>query len=373
MRARASASSAPRTAPRARRAARRPCDRPRIHPTNSFRAFSSRARASSWRDDADGAPANDAIAASTADEASSDEDDGVEGRRAANGTATTANATPGGRFPGLLGFPGILNLPRGAVSRWDSKPSALRDLARDQVPRHVAIIMDGNSRWAERRRLPRTIGHERGVNALRGVVKCCVAWGISTLTVFAFSQENWGRNQAEIEELMALVETAMREELPLLVKEGVRVEVIGDLSKVNEGVRSALTRAMEATKDNDSLRLVVALSYGGRQDIVQAAKTLAQKVADGEMRAEDIDEAALSAHLSTYDARAATNEIDFAQAPDLLIRTSGEQRLSNFLLWDLAYTELYFAQMFWPEFGEAELRRALYAYAKRDRRFGGRT
>ena len=213
------ASSAPRTAPRARRAARRPCDRPRIHPTNSFRAFSSRARASSWRDDADGAPANDAIAASTADEASSDEDDGVEGRRAANGTATTANATPGGRFPGLLGFPGILNLPRGAVSRWDSKPSALRDLARDQVPRHVAIIMDGNSRWAERRRLPRTIGHERGVNALRGVVKCCVAWGISTLTVFAFSQENWGRNQAEIEELMALVETAMREELPLLVKD----------------------------------------------------------------------------------------------------------------------------------------------------------
>jgi len=273
----------------------------------------------------------------------------------------------------LLGFPGILSLPRGAVSRWDSKPSALRDLARDQVPRHVAIIMDGNSRWAERRRLPRTIGHERGVNALRGVVKCCVAWGISTLTVFAFSQENWGRNQAEIEELMALVETAMREELPLLVKEGVRVEVIGDLSKVNEGVRSAVTRAMEATKDNDSLRLVVALSYGGRQDIVQAAKTLAQKVADGEMRAEDIDEAALSAHLSTYDARAATNAIDFAQAPDLLIRTSGEQRLSNFLLWDLAYTELYFAQMFWPEFGEAELRRALYAYAKRDRRFGGRT
>ena len=240
------------------------------------------------------------------------------------------------------------------------------------MPRHVAVIMDGNSRWAERRRLPRTIGHERGVNALRGVVKCCVSWGVRTLTVFAFSQENWGRNQMEVEELMALVETTMRDELPLLVKEGVRVEVIGDLSKVNVGVREAVARAVEATKENDALRLVIALSYGGRQDIVQAARALARKVAAGEIHPDDIDEDAISAHLSTHDADAAANDARFTQAPDLLIRTSGEQRLSNFLLWDLAYTELYFANTMWPEFGEAELRRAIHAYAKRDRRFGGR-
>ena len=275
-------------------------------------------------------------------------------------------------FPSLFGFSGLFGVPRGAVSRWDSKPTPLRGLTEEQVPRHVAVIMDGNSRWAERRRLPRTIGHERGVNALRGAVKCCASWGVRTLTGFAFSEENWGRNQMEVEELMALVETTMRDELPLLVKEGVRVEVIGDLRKVNVGVREAVTRAVEATKENDALRLVIALSYGGRQDIVQAARALARKVAAGEIHPDDIDEDAISAHLSTHDAIAAANDARFTQAPDLLIRTSGEQRLSNFLLWDLAYTELYFANTVWPEFGEAELRRAIHAYAKRDRRFGGR-
>ncbi len=275
-------------------------------------------------------------------------------------------------FPSLFGFSGLFGVPRGAVSRWDSKPTPLRGLTEEQVPRHVAVIMDGNSRWAERRRLPRTIGHERGVNALRGAVKCCASWGVRTLTVFAFSEENWGRNQMEVEELMALVETTMRDELPLLVKEGVRVEVIGDLRKVNVGVREAVTRAVEATKENDALRLVIALSYGGRQDIVKAARALARKVAAGEIHPDDIDEDAISAHLSTHDAIAAANDARFTQAPDLLIRTSGEQRLSNFLLWDLAYTELYFANTVWPEFGEAELRRAIHAYAKRDRRFGGR-
>ena len=173
--------------------------------------------------------------------------------------------------------------------------------------------------------------------------------------------------------MMALVETTMRDELPLLVKEGVRVEVIGDLRKVNVGVREAVTRAVEATKENDALRLVIALSYGGRQDIVKAARALARKVAAGEIHPDDIDEDAISAHLSTHDAIVAANDARFTQAPDLLIRTSGEQRLSNFLLWDLAYTELYFANTVWPEFGEAELRRAIHAYAKRDRRFGGRT
>ena len=211
-------------------------------------------------------------------------------------------------FPSLFGFSGLFGVPRGAVSRWDSKPTPLRGLTEEQVPRHVAVIMDGNSRWAERRRLPRTIGHERGVNALRGAVKCCASWGVRTLTVFAFSEENWGRNQMEVEELMALVETTMRDELPLLVKEGVRVEVIGDLRKVNVGVREAVTHAVEATKENDALRLVIALSYGGRQDIVQAARALARKVAAGEIHPDDIDEDAISAHLSTHDAIAAVRE-----------------------------------------------------------------
>ena len=240
------------------------------------------------------------------------------------------------------------------------------------MPKHIAIIMDGNSRWAEKRRLPRTIGHERGVNALRQVVRCCGAWGVRTLTVFAFSHENWGRNASEVDELMALLETAMRDELPLLVEEGVRVEVIGDLNRVNEGLRDAVDRAMTATKDNDKMRLVVALSYGGRQDIVEAAKQVAREVAAGKLSVDDVNEHTFSSYLSTYDKTLASSDIHFAQAPDLLIRTS-EQRLSNFLLWELAYTELYFANMMWPEFGEAELRRALHAYAKRDRRYGGRS
>ena len=277
---------------------------------------------------------------------------------------------PSGGFPGLLD--GFRAIPRGAHSRWNSPPTPLRELDETQVPKHIAIIMDGNSRWAEKRRLPRTIGHERGVNALRQVVRCCGAWGVRTLTVFAFSHENWGRNASEVDELMALLETAMRDELPLLVEEGVRVEVIGDLNRVNEGLRDAVDRAMTATKDNDKMRLVVALSYGGRQDIVEAAKQVAREVAAGKLSVDDVNEHTFSSYLSTYDKTLASSDIHFAQAPDLLIRTS-EQRLSNFLLWELAYTELYFANMMWPEFGEAELRRALHAYAKRDRRYGGRS
>ena len=150
------------------------------------------------------------------------------------------------------------------------------------------------------------------------------------------------------------------------------MEVIGDLNRVNEGLRDAVDRAMTATKDNDKMRLVVALSYGGRQDIVEAAKQIAREVAAGKLSVDDVNEHTFSSYLSTYDKTLASSDIHFAQAPDLLIRTS-EQRLSNFLLWELAYTELYFANTMWPEFGEAELRRALHAYAKRDRRYGGRS
>jgi len=182
---------------------------------------------------------------------------------------------PSGGFPGLLD--GFRAIPRGAHSRWNSPPTPLRELDETQVPKHIAIIMDGNARWAEKRRLPRTIGHERGVNALRQVVRCCGAWGVRTLTVFAFSHENWGRNASEVDELMALLETAMRDELPLLVEEGVRVEVIGDLNRVNEGLRDAVDRAMTATKDNDKMRLVVALSYAaGRTSSKPPSKSRAR-------------------------------------------------------------------------------------------------
>ena len=360
--------------------------RPSTSPTSRARRFSSRGgkiirrgsrtvprRASTWSDDAADDDARERarvhlpFGGARGDETASTSTWGRDG-----GGVGDEDDAETREFPSLFGFSGLFGVPRGAVSRWDSKPTPLRGLTEEQVPRHVAVIMDGNSRWAERRRLPRMIGHERGVNALRGAVKCCASWGVRTLTVFAFSEENWGRNQMEVEELMALVETTMRDELPLLVKEGVRVEVIGDLRKVNVGVREAVTRAAEATKENDALRLVIALSYGGRQDIVQAARALARKVAAGEIHPDDIDEDAISAHLSTHDAIAAANDARFTQAPDLLIRTSGEQRLSNFLLWDLAYTELYFANTVWPEFGEAELSRAIHASAKRDRRFGGR-
>jgi len=354
--------------------AREPCDASssrRMHQSAGRRQPQSslrRPRVTSWSDDAWTTEPR-ASASDDAEPSTSPRGDDETALASVSG----AGATRSGSFPSLLAFPSFFALPSGAKTRWDSKPAPLRDLAVERVPAHVAIIMDGNARWAARRRLPRSIGHERGVTALRGVVRCCAAWNVKTLTVFAFSQENWGRNQAEVNELMALVETALREELPLLVKEGVRVEVIGDLSKVSDGVRIAVDRAVEATRGNSTLRLVIALSYGGRQDIVLAARALAVKVAKGEMRAEDIDEDSLSEHLSTYNARAAAEDpLHFTQAPDLLIRTSGEMRLSNFLLWDLAYTELYFAQMMWPEFGEAELRRAFHAYAKRDRRFGGR-
>jgi undecaprenyl diphosphate synthase len=345
----------------------------------TMRMATTRTRATSWRDEVEGFASSDDDVDGDADGTREDARTSAGEERRESWTDASASASEpvfaGRGFPSLLN--GIRAIPRQAVGRWDSRPGPLRGLEASEVPEHVAVIMDGNARWAARRGLPRSMGHERGVNALRVVVRCCASWNINTLTVFAFSQENWGRDQSEVDELMELVETAMVEELPLLIKEGVRVEVIGDLSQAKESVKSAISHAVEATKDNDALRLVIALSYGGRQDIVQAAKSLARKALSGEISIDDIDEDAIGAHLSTGTAAAsasaaASSERSFSQTPDLLVRAGGEQRLSNFLLWDLAYTELYFAPMPWPEFGEAELRRAIHAYARRDRRFGAR-
>ena len=235
-----------------------------------------------------------------------------------------------------------------------------------RAPRHLAIIMDGNARWAEHRRLSVNVGHERGVDALRAVVRCCGAWGVPALTVYAFSHENWKRGRDEVDHLMALLERTLVAELPDLAREGVRVTVMGDVGMLTQNLRDAVRRAEDATRGNAKLRLNVALSYSARRDIVAAARGLAAEVAAGHLDAEDITERVISERLSSRVLPADVRE------PDLLIRTSGEQRLSNFMLWEAAYAELYFAEELWPDFTEASLRDALRSYAKRQRRFGRR-
>ena len=251
------------------------------------------------------------------------------------------------------------------VGTWNDTPGAV-DLPREALPQHVAIIMDGNARWARGRQLPVGVGHERGVDALRSTVRCCAAWGIPAVTVYAFSHENWNRDRDEVDFLMGLLERTLQDELPALVDEGVRVCVMGDMGRVSQELRGAIDEAVRTTAKNTKLRLNVALSYGARQDIVSAARLLATKAAGGFINPDDISEEVIASHLSSGFLPSGMRE------PDLLIRTSGEQRLSNFLLWEMAYTELYFTELMWPEFGEAELRSALHTYAKRHRRFGHR-
>ena len=321
--------------------------------------------------------------------------------------------------------------------KWDSKPASLKGLDQRDVPRHIAIIMDGNARWAERRRLPPRVGHENGVESLRAVVRCASAWGIKVVSVYTFSIENWSRGPPEVDGLLELLETTLREDAENLMRNDVKVVVMGDLSRVKPSLRLAVEETVEMTKNNQGVVLNVALSYGGRQDIVNAAKDMAEAVKFGSLRIEDISQETFMRYLGTanvltegeeeeiYESfddhipRSTDDSLgDYAgvgerymsghnnnasssstsaspssttaqqqekgnlsslraarslQNPDLLIRTSGEQRLSNFMLFEMAYTELYFTDAMWPEFGEAELRRAIFSYAKRDRRFGSRS
>jgi undecaprenyl diphosphate synthase len=216
--------------------------------------------------------------------------------------------------------------------------------------------MDGNGRWAGRRLMPRSVGHKAGVEALVRAVKACLQRGIPYLTVFAFSSENWKRPQDEVSGLMSLVLTAMSSHLNELSRQGVRIRMVGERSAVSEKVRQAWIQAEEVTRHNERMVLSVAFNYGGRWDIVQACRrALASGVSPGEL-----DEATVARHLA----------LAHAPDPDLLIRTGGELRLSNFLLWQAAYAELYFSDCLWPDFDDAELDRALQAYAARDRRFG---
>ena len=231
---------------------------------------------------------------------------------------------------------------------------------RTRLPRHVAVIMDGNGRWAKQRHLPRFAGHRAGLESVRSMVKLCLHHGIEALTLFAFSSENWRRPKDEVGLLMNLFMTALDKEVGKLHKNGVRLRILGDTTAFSPELQRRITDAETRTRDNTALTLAVAVNYGGRWDITQAARAMAQAVATGEIRPEDITPEALGARL-------ALNELP---EPDLFIRTGGEQRISNFLLWQLAYTELYFTKLLWPEFREAGFETALESFASRQRRFG---
>ena len=228
------------------------------------------------------------------------------------------------------------------------------------VPRHVAVIMDGNGRWAARRRRPRAIGHRAGARAVTLCIDFCLERGVAALPLFAFSSENWGRPADEVGALMKLFLTALDREGGELHRRGVRVRFIGDRSRFDAASGARMDAAERLTAGNQRLALSIAASYGGRQDIAAAARALAVEVAEGRLRPEDIDEATLGRHVALAD----------LPPPDLFIRTGGDLRISNFLLWQLAYTELWFTDVLWPDLDAATLQQAFDAFARRERRFG---
>jgi undecaprenyl diphosphate synthase len=244
-----------------------------------------------------------------------------------------------------------------------SKNEPLRTAEMDgfALPRHVAIIMDGNGRWAAARGLPRGEGHRRGVEALRRTVRAAGDLGISILTIFSFSSENWSRPPAEIRELMALLRRFIRHDLADLHRNGVRVRVIGERENLEPDIRRLLDEAEELTRENNRLTLVVAFNYGARQEIARAAQRMAAAVAAGDLTLGAVTADKLASYLDAPD----------LPDPDLIIRTSGEQRLSNFLLWQAAYSELVFVPTYWPDFDRGALEHAIMEYCRRERRFGG--
>ncbi|NER79988.1 MAG: isoprenyl transferase [Leptolyngbya sp. SIO1D8] len=234
------------------------------------------------------------------------------------------------------------------------------DLDPTRLPHHVAFIMDGNGRWATQQGLPRMAGHRQGARVLKDLVRCCKDWGIPMLTVYAFSTENWQRPPVEVQFLMRLFERLLRKELTELHKEDVCLKFLGDLSALPETLQAEMHRATAETAHNQSVTFNVAVNYGSRLEIVHACQQVAQQVQQGLLNPEDIDETLLTQQLYTG------NHPD----PDLLIRTSGEQRLSNYLLWQLAYTELYFTENPWPDFDRQAFHQALLSFQQRNRRFG---
>lgn len=228
------------------------------------------------------------------------------------------------------------------------------------LPRHIAIVMDGNGRWAQRRRRPRVIGHRAGARAVNRTIDFCLERGIEVLTLFAFSSENWGRPRDEVDALMKLFMGALDREAGELARRGVRVRFIGERSRFPPPILERMRKVEEATQANTRLTLAIAASYGGRQDIAAAARALAEDVAAGRLQPEQIDETAVGARVALAD----------LPPPDLFIRTGGDTRISNFLLWQLAYTELWFTDALWPEFDAGILQQAVDDYGRRERRYG---
>jgi undecaprenyl diphosphate synthase len=231
----------------------------------------------------------------------------------------------------------------------------------EKVPQHVAIIMDGNGRWAKQHKLPRLSGHEAGRKSVKTVTMAAMEHGVRYLTLYAFSVENWQRPRDEVQGLMGLLRGVLREELAEMGREGIRLRAIGRLQDLPGAVREELEAAIENTKTNTKLDLILALSYGSRVEITEATKAIAREAKAGRLDPETIDEKTITAHLYTHD----------VPDPDLLIRTSGEMRVSNFMLWQISYAEIHVTPVLWPDFGKKEFAAALADFAKRDRRFGG--
>lgn len=230
----------------------------------------------------------------------------------------------------------------------------------NRLPRHIAIIMDGNGRWAKARNMERSYGHRYGVDAVRTVTEAATELGLKYLTLYTFSTENWNRPDDEITALMSLMVMAIERETPDLIKNNVRLQAIGDLSRIPAEVRERLDKCIEETSKGTGVTLILALSYSSRWEITEAARNISRAVAEGKMSADDISEETIGCFLATKD----------IPDPDLLIRTGGELRISNFLLWQLAYAELYFTDEFWPDFGKESLYKAICNYQSRERRFG---
>jgi undecaprenyl diphosphate synthase len=230
-----------------------------------------------------------------------------------------------------------------------------------KIPRHIAIIMDGNGRWAKQKHLPRSAGHRAGVEAAKKIIRSCAERGVQALTLFAFSSENWQRPSGEITDLMGLFLKALQYDINELHQNNIQFRMIGDYSRLSERLKKRILEAQALTQNNTGLKLVVAIDYGGRWDILHAVRTLNEDIKCEKIKPDQVNEDLFSTYLSTAD----------LPDPDLFIRTSGEFRISNFLLWQLAYSEFYFTPIFWPDFSESELIEALNFFATRERRFGG--
>ena len=242
----------------------------------------------------------------------------------------------------------------------ERKMDAKSQINLHKLPRHIAVIMDGNGRWAKHHGKPRVFGHRNGVRAVREVTEAAAELGIEDLTLYAFSTENWNRPALEVGALMKLLVETLHKEVSTLNKNNIRLEAIGDLSKLPENTHKALLNGIESTRNNTRMTLVLALNYSAKSEIVEAARTLAARAQRGEIKADEIDEKMFAGALSTRQ----------IPDPELLIRTSGESRLSNFLLWQLAYAELYFTPVFWPDFRKEHLYEAILNFQNRERRFG---